>query len=132
MLTSPDMPTPEQPENKMSIENTPNAPQDDITQAIQMLDNHISALPKDVQDQLADGFRNYDDLPELFGIILPDAYEYFKLVQQGVRGQSQQPQPNSPAASLEATPAGEPAQTPLLGSATQPAKATSALSGMAQ
>lgn len=106
--------------------------EDERMSKLQALDDHINSLPQELQAQFENGFRKYDDLPELFGMLMPDAYEYFKLVQEGVRGQSQQPQPNSPAASPSAPPAGEQAQAPLLGSAEPPAKATSAFAGMAQ
>lgn len=92
---------------------------------IQMLDEHINSLPPEIQSQLEDGFIRYDDLPELFGIILPEAYEYFKLVQEGVRNKPQQQ--NSPEAAPMAQPSVEQAPSPLLGSAEPPAKATSGL-----
>lgn len=122
--------TPTQPQ--MPEAPTEVAPDAGRMEKLQMLDEHINALPQELQAQFEDGFRKYDDLPELFGMLMPDAYEYFKLVQEGVRGQSQQPQPNSPAASPSAPPAGEEAQTPLLGGATQPAKDTPAFTGLAQ
>ena len=125
-----ELPTDELPEDNLMSED--GVSEDDNMAKIQMLDNHINSLPEELQAQFEDGFRKYDDLPELFGMLMPDAYEYFKLVQQGVRGQSQQPQQDSPAASPMAPPAGEQAQTPLLGGATQPAKDTPAFTGLAQ
>lgn len=105
--------------------------EDERMENLKLLDAHIDSLPKELQTQFENGFRKYDDLPELFGMLMPDAYEYFKLLQQAVRQQTPQQQPNSPEASAPATPSGEPAQAPLLGSANTPAKDTSALSGLA-
>ena len=96
---------------------------------LQMLDDHLNNLPPEVQKQFEDGFRKYDDLPELYGILLPEAYEYFKMVQQVVR--QPQAQQNPPAAGAPASPAGGQQQPALLDAANTPAKATSAFAGMA-
>jgi hypothetical protein len=105
--------------------------EDDTVENLKRLDAHIESLPPELQTQFQDGFRKYDDLPELLGMLMPDAYEYFKILQQAVRQPQPQQTPNSPEASAPATPPGEPAQAPLLGSANTPAKDTSALSGLA-
>lgn len=139
MLTSPNQAPQEMPASQPApmpqasgqMPATEPSAEEGMSNKIEMLDAHINSLPPELQTQFEEGFRKYDDLPELFGMLMPDAYEYFKLIQQGVRGQSQQPTQNSPAASPSAPPAGEQAQAPLLGSAEPPAKATSAFAGMA-
>jgi len=105
--------------------------EDETAENLKRLDAHIESLPPELRTQFQDGFRKYDDLPELLGMLMPDAYEYFKILQQAVRQPQPQQTPNSPEASAPATPPGEPAQAPLLGSANTPAKDTSALSGLA-
>ncbi len=130
MQTKPDMQPQAQPQqapmaqdSSMSDEmfSEPTA-EDMLTQ----LDNHLGSLPPEAIQIFESGFKEYPKLPEVLGVLMPDAYEYFKTIQTGIMKQ------NSPAAApQQASPAGEPAQSPLMGSATPPAKATSAFSGMA-
>lgn len=112
--TGPQVPTYDQPEEG-----------EDPQFLLQQLDTHISQLPPKMLQMFEDGFKEYPKLPELLSTLMPEAYEYFKMVQQAL---TQQPPQDSPMAggSPAPQPAGEPAQGPLMGGA-QPAKATSAL-----
>lgn len=123
--------------------NTPPAPssqmpisEDDVAnpqELLQQLDAHIAGLPPEMQKVFETGFVEYPKLPEVLSTLMPEAYEYFKTVQQALtqqpQGQAPQgaPQDSSAAGGVPASPpVVEQAQGPLLGGA-QPAKATSAL-----
>jgi hypothetical protein len=100
---------------------------------LQQLDAHIAGLPPEMQQVFEAGFKEYPKMPEVLSTLMPEAYEYFKTVQQALmqqpQGQAPQgaPQDSPMAGGAPASqPVGEPAQGPLMGGA-QPAKATSAL-----
>jgi hypothetical protein len=111
-----------------------NVPQmaDDNTAMLEALDSHIDSLPPEIQAEFEKSFMEYPKMPEVLGMLMPEAYEYFKTVQQGLlaREQSSAPQgvpPNSPAQAQNAAPAGGTEQGLIPAQAQPQAKATSAL-----
>lgn len=116
MQTSPN------PQQDMGLPPAPEAhaqPQADAL--LQELDTHLNNLPPEQQKMFEDGFKEYEKLPEVLGLLMPEAYDYFKTIQRALTQQN----------STEPAPAGQgqPVNTapPLMaGSGSpQPAKATS-------
>jgi hypothetical protein len=110
------------------------APQrgDDTMAMLQALDKHIADLPPEIQLEFENGFVEYPKLPEILGMLMPEAYEYFKTIQQGVLSQAQSSAPqgaptDSPTQPQNAVAAGGTEQGLIPAQAQPQAKATSAL-----